>query len=231
MQYGPVFLTQKLWFPPPEAADEDGLLAVGGDLSPERLLIAYRQGIFPWYEGPIPLWWHPNPRLVLFPEKINISKTMKQVMHRKIFTFTQNKCFREVIESCGTTPRKGQDGGTWVTDKLVDAYEALHHRGYVHSFEAWKDGELAGGLYGMLLGKVFFGESMFARQSNASKAAFIWAVQLLNKQGIELIDCQVETPHLMSLGAELITRVEFMEMLDAWIDQESGSTGKNKTSE
>jgi leucyl/phenylalanyl-tRNA--protein transferase len=220
MQYGPVFLTQKLWFPPPEAADEDGLLAVGGDLNPDRLLLAYKQGIFPWYEGPIPLWWHPDPRLVLFPEKINISKSMKQVMRREIFTFTQNKCLREVIESCGTNFRKGQDGGTWVTPNLVDAYEVLYNRGYVHSFEAWKDGKLAGGLYGMLIGKVFFGESMFARQSNASKAAFIWAIEMLQKEGIKLIDCQVETPHLISLGAELITRVDFLGLLKTWINPE-----------
>ncbi len=217
MHYGPVFLTQKYWFPPPEAADEDGLLAIGGDLDPDRLLLAYRQGIFPWYEGPIPLWWHPDPRLVLFPEKIKISKSMNQVMRREVFSFTRNCCFRNVIEACGTTPRQGQDGGTWVTGKLIEAYEKLHIRGYVHSFEAWKDGTLAGGLYGMLIGKVFFGESMFARESNASKAAFIWAIEQLQEQGVKLIDCQVETPHLLSLGAELIPRIDFLGLLQAWI--------------
>jgi leucyl/phenylalanyl-tRNA---protein transferase len=213
MHFGPVFLDEKIWFPPPEAADEEGLLAVGGDLSAERLLLAYENGIFPWYDGPIPLWWNPDPRLVLFPDKLLVSKSMKQVMRRDTFSFTRNQCFREVITLCGETPRPGQNGATWVTPALIDAYEDLHRRGYVHSFEAWHNGELAGGLYGVLLGRVFFGESMFARKSNASKAAFIWAVGQLLKDGIQLIDCQVETPHLMSLGAELIPRSVFLKLL------------------
>lgn len=213
MQYGPVFLTERLWFPRQEAADSDGLLAVGGDLSTERLLLAYRMGIFPWYDGPLPLWWCPDPRLVLFPEKIYVSKSMQQVLRRGTFTFTQNACFRQVMEACGTTPRQGQNGGTWVTPALVDAYEILHHMGHVHSFEAWQDGQLVGGLYGMQVGPVFCGESMFAKVSNASKAAFIWCVRRLQQQGTRLIDCQVQTPHLMSLGAELMPRARFLEWL------------------
>lgn len=213
MHFGPVFLDEKTWFPPSEAADEDGLLAVGGDLSTERLLLAYRNGIFPWYEGPIPLWWTPDPRLVLFPEKLVVSTSMKQVMRRRTFSFTRNGCFRQVITLCGEIPRKGQNGATWVTPNLIDAYEELHKMGYVHSFESWQDGELAGGLYGVLIDKVFFGESMFARKSNASKAAFTWAVNQLVNDGVQLIDCQVETPHLISLGAELISRRHFEQLL------------------
>jgi leucyl/phenylalanyl-tRNA---protein transferase len=218
MQNGPVFLDEKIWFPPPHAADEDGLLAIGGDLSAKRLLLAYRKGIFPWYDGPVPLWWNPDPRLVLFPEKLQVSKSMKQVMRRGQFSFTRNQCFREVITQCGLIFRKGQSGATWVTPALINAYDELHHLGYIHSFEAWQDGELAGGLYGLLMGKVFFGESMFAYKSNASKAAFIWSVQQLMNQGVRLIDCQVETPHLVSLGAELIDRTHFQQLLEKWID-------------
>jgi leucyl/phenylalanyl-tRNA--protein transferase len=214
MQFGPVFLTERLWFPPVEAADEDGLLAVGGDLSTERLLLAYQQGIFPWYDGPIPLWWNPDPRLVLYPDKIYISKSMKQVLKKGQFTFSRNQCFREVMQNCGATYRQGQNGSTWVTPELISAYFKLHKLGFAHSFEAWENGELAGGLYGILLGKVFFGESMFARVSNASKAAFIHAVTQLKSEGVQLIDCQVETAHLVSLGAELISRKEFLSMLE-----------------
>jgi leucyl/phenylalanyl-tRNA--protein transferase len=222
MQYGPVFLSEKIWFPPTDAADEDGLLAVGGDLSTERLLLAYSKGIFPWYEGPVPLWWHPDPRLVLFPANLKISKSMKQVMRRNQFTFTRNTCFKEVITACGNTPRKDQRGATWITPELIDAYVTLHQLGYAHSFEAWQNNTLCGGLYGILLGHVFFGESMFARQSNASKASFIWAVKQLEAEGIKLIDCQVETEHLISLGAELIKRTAFTELLDEWIPGEGG---------
>lgn len=217
MQYGPVFLSEKLWFPPAEAADEEGLLAVGGDLSPERLVLAYRNGIFPWYDGPVPLWWHPDPRLVLYPDDLKISKSMQQIMRRNYFHFTRNTCFKEVIQACGDTPRRGQNGATWVTPELVNAYMALHEMGYAHSFEAWNGNQLAGGLYGILIGKIFFGESMFAREDNASKAAFIWAVQQLKQEGIQLIDCQVETPHLVSLGATLIPRLDFIAQLKKWI--------------
>lgn len=217
MQFGPVFLNEKIWFPPAEAADQDGLLAIGGDLSPERLVLAYKNGIFPWYEGPVPLWWNPNPRLVLFPDKLYVSKSMKQVMRRGQFRFTHNQSFRQVMENCGTTLRKGQNGSTWVTPELIIAYEKLHRLNIVHSFEAWENNELAGGLYGVWLGDVFFGESMFARVSNASKATFIWAVDFLKKNNVQLIDCQVATDHLISLGAELIPREEFLNLLHQWI--------------
>jgi leucyl/phenylalanyl-tRNA---protein transferase len=213
MQYGPVFLNENLWFPPADAADEDGLLAVGGDLDPERLLLAYRNGIFPWYSGPVPLWWHPDPRLVLFPEKIKVSKSMAQVFKKKTFSFTRNACFQEVVEACGNTPRKGQQGETWVTPPLIASYTLLHRWGYAESFEAWENNILAGGLYGVRLGNIFFGESMFARKSNASKAAFIWSVAQMQKEGLVLIDCQVETPHLLSLGAELISRNDFIRII------------------
>lgn len=214
MQFGPVFLNEKLWFPPAEAADPDGLLAIGGDLSTERLLLAYRKGIFPWYDGPVPLWWNPDPRLVLFPEKLYVSKSMQQVLRKGRFRFSHNQCFRNVIESCGTAPRKGQNGATWVSPELVCAYEKLHHMGIAHSFEAWENNQLAGGLYGVWLGNIFFGESMFARVSNASKAAFLWAVQLLQERKVRVIDCQVATDHLISLGAELIPRSDFLVLLD-----------------
>jgi leucyl/phenylalanyl-tRNA---protein transferase len=214
MQYGPVFLNENLWFPPANDADEDGLLAVGGDLDPERLLLAYRKGIFPWYSGPVPLWWHPDPRLVLFPKNIRVSKSMQQIFKKNTFQFTRNTCFKEVIEACGNTFRKGQNGETWVTKSIISSYSTLHQWGYADSFEAWENGDLAGGLYGVRLGNIFFGESMFARKSNASKAAFIWSVQQMQQEGLAMIDCQVETGHLMSLGAELISRKDFMEILE-----------------
>lgn len=216
MQFGPLFLTERLWFPPPETADDDGLLAIGGDLSTERLLLAYQQGIFPWFEGQVPLWWNPDPRLVLFPDRLYISKSMKQVLRRGQFTFSHNQCFKEVMQNCGSTIHKGQDGSTWVSAELIEAYSALYEKGYCHSFEAWENGQLAGGLYGVRLGRVFFGESMFTRVSNASKAAFIFAVGQLQAMEIQMIDCQVKTPHLESLGAELVPRKEFMEMLAKW---------------
>lgn len=214
MQYGPVFLTENLWFPPADAADEDGLLAVGGDLDPERLLLAYRKGIFPWYSGPVPLWWHPNPRLVLFPDKLKVSKSMQQVFKKNTFRFTRNTCFKQVMEACGNTPRHGQNGETWVTPELIKAYCVLNDWGYAESFEAWENNELAGGLYGVRLGKIFFGESMFARKSNASKAAFIWAINQMIQEGLVLVDCQVATDHLISLGAELIEREYFMKLIE-----------------
>lgn len=218
MQYGPVFLNENLWFPPADEADEDGLLAVGGDLDPERLLLAYRKGIFPWYSGPVPLWWNPDPRLVLFPQNLVVSKSMQQIFKKNSFNFTRNECFKEVMEACGNSPRKGQNGETWVTKSLINSYTTLQQWGFAESFEAWKNGELAGGLYGVRLGNIFFGESMFTRISNASKAAFIWSVQQMQKEGLVLIDCQVETGHLLSLGAELISRNEFLEILELNIE-------------
>lgn len=206
-------LTDKLWFPPVEQSAADGLLAIGGDLSTERLLLAYRSGIFPWYnDDEPPLWWSPDPRFVLFPEELYVSKSMQQLFKRRSFKITMNKAFTEVIRNCGRQKRKGQNG-TWITPEIEDAYTELHQLGYAVSVEAWKDNELVGGLYGIRMGKLFFGESMFAKVSNASKYAFIAFVQHLQKEGVVLIDCQVYTEHLESLGARMIDRTNFIELL------------------
>jgi leucyl/phenylalanyl-tRNA--protein transferase len=205
-------LDESLWFPPVTEASEDGLLAIGGDLSTERLLLAYRNGIFPWFnEDEPPLWWCPHPRCVLLPDELYISKSMKQLLKRNAFTVTVNRAFEEVIDQCGAT-RKEQEG-TWITDEIMDAYAQLHRLGFAVSIEAWKQHELVGGLYGIRMGKVFFGESMFSRQSNASKYAFISYVQQLQKEGVVLIDCQVYTEHLASMGAKMINRDLFLKMV------------------
>lgn len=205
-------LTDKIIFPPVEEALEDGLLAIGGDLSVERILLAYRNGIFPWFSGDIPLWWSPDPRCVVFPNEIVISKSMKQLLKKEAFHFTMNKAFTEVMINCQQIKRK-ENGGTWITDDFIKAYTQLHKLGYAESAEAWLNDELVGGLYGMVTGKVFCGESMFSKVSNASKYAFIKAVKLLHQRGIQLIDCQVHTPHLESLGAKMISRKAFLEFL------------------
>lgn len=206
-------LSDTTGFPPVHMADEDGLLAIGGDLSTGRLLQAYRLGIFPWYnEGEIMQWWSPDPRFVLYPEELKISKSMKQLIERNGFSFTVNKAFTKVIANCKTVARPGQNG-TWIQDEVVQAYTQLHQKGFAVSAEAWKDGTLAGGLYGIRLGNIFFGESMFSNESNASKFAFIKFVQLLMQQGVKLIDCQVYTAHLESLGARMISREAFCKIL------------------
>jgi leucyl/phenylalanyl-tRNA--protein transferase len=211
----PLFaLDQELIFPPVSLAEPDGLLAVGGDLSTQRLLLAYRSGIFPWYEGKHILWWSPDPRFVLFPEELKVSKSMRQLIRRGSFVFTVNKAFDQVIASCKTIARRGQ-AGTWITDEVKTAYGRLHGDGYAHSAEAWLDGELVGGLYGVRLGRAFFGESMFSKHSNASKYAFICYVEQLRQEGVELIDCQVYTEHLESLGAHMIPRDEFIQRIHA----------------
>lgn len=211
-------LDKNLVFPPVGESEPDGLLAIGGDLSMERLLIAYKNGIFPWYEGEYILWWSPDPRFVLIPAEIRISKSMKKLLNRNEFSFTIDKAFKEVINNCKTMPRKGQDG-TWITDEVKKAYTILHHKGIAHSAEVWKDEELIGGIYGVKLGKVFFGESMFSKQSNASKYAFIKYVEQLSSEGVELIDCQVYTEHLETLGARMIDRTEFISLLKKLIDR------------
>lgn len=206
-------LNDKLVFPSVTTAHEDGLLALGGDLSTERLLLAYRNGIFPWYNEDEPIqWYSPDPRFVLFPEELKISKSMKTVLNNGSFRFTINKKFKEVMEQCKTISRKDQDG-TWIHPDMVGAYTKLNEAGYAISAEAWNKGELVGGLYGVLIGKVFFGESMFSKTSNASKFAFIKMVQFLQMQKVTLLDCQVYTPHLESLGARMIGRNEFIELL------------------
>ncbi len=209
-------LDDELWFPPVDDALDDGLLAVGGDLSADRLLLAYHSGIFPWFnEDEVPMWWSPDPRFVLFPDELRISKSMQQVLKRNGsgFEFRVNTAFEDVIFNCSRVEREGQDG-TWVSDEVIAAYTVLHNLGYVHSAETWCDGVLVGGLYGVLLGKVFFGESMFSLQSNASKYAFIKWVEVLKANGVVLIDCQVYTEHLESLGARMISRAAFIDILD-----------------
>ena len=205
-------LDDKFWFPNVEDALDDGLLAIGGDLQPERILLAYKKGIFPWYDGDLPLWWCPNPRFVLFPDELKVSKSMKMLFKKNTFKITVNTNFSAVIKACKVTERKAQDG-TWIKSEVEIAYTALHNLGIAHSVEAWLNGELVGGLYGIKIGKVFFGESMFSHISNASKYAFITYVQQLKTEGIVLIDCQIYTEHLESLGAKMIMRQQFIHLL------------------
>ena len=204
-------LTQNIEFPDVSEATTEGLLAVGGDLSSERLLYAYSSGIFPWFDDEDPLmWWSPDPRFVFFPKDLKVSKSMKQVLKKKSFIVTENKAFRAVIENCAIAKREGQSG-TWITDDMVEAYIKLHKLGYAKSIEVWQNDDLVGGLYGLdLKNKVFFGESMFAKVSNASKVGFITHVQ---NSDYKLIDCQLHTKHLESLGAEHISRLEFLKFL------------------
>ena len=209
-------LNNELVFPPAQFAEPDGLLAIGGDLSIQRLLIAYRQGIFPWYEGRHILWWCPDPRFVLFPDQLSVSKSMRQLIRRNAFDFRIDADFRQVIGQCKTVARRGQES-TWITDEVRVAYTRLHAAGYAHSAEAWQEGQLVGGLYGIRMGKVFFGESMFSKVSNASKYAFICYVQQLLEEGVVLIDCQVYTEHLESLGARMVPRDYFLQALNQLI--------------
>jgi leucyl/phenylalanyl-tRNA--protein transferase len=203
-------LDDRLLFPDPALAEEDGLLAVGGDLSVHRLLLAYRNGIFPWYsEGTPVLWYSPPERFVLFPAELKISKSMTQVMRSGRFRVSYNQRFDEVMGACSASPRAGQDG-TWITAAMKEAYIRLHHGGHAHSIEIWQHQELAGGLYGVETGSVFCGESMFARVSNASKVALI---ALCQSAKYKLIDCQVHTQHLESMGARMISREEYMRIL------------------
>lgn len=206
-------LTNDLSFPPVATADETGLLAIGGDLNTERLLLAYRSGIFPWYNEDEPIcWWSPNPRFVLFPTELKISKSMKTVLQNGKYRFTVNRAFAQVIQHCKTISRPGQDG-TWISPAMQQAYITLHELGYGHSAETWQDGELIGGLYGIRLGNIFFGESMFSLKPNASKFAFTNYVRQLQKENVQLIDCQLHTHHLESLGARMIPRQQFIDML------------------
>jgi leucyl/phenylalanyl-tRNA--protein transferase len=210
----PIFqLSKELIFPPPELAGEDGILAVGGDLSEKRLLLAYSMGIFPWYSENSPiLWWSPDPRLVLLPDELRISRSLRQALKKNIFTVSTDRAFDDVICNCAQLEGR-KDKGTWITPEMIDAYKHLHRSGYAHSVEAWHNNELAGGLYGVALGSVFFGESMFSKKSNASKVAFVTLAQQLVQWGFTLIDCQITTRHLMSFGAREIPRKEFLELI------------------
>ena len=207
------YLTENSPFPPPGQANADGLLAIGGDLSPDRLLRAYRQGIFPWFtDDSLILWWSPDPRMVLFPDQLRITKSMRQVIRSGRFQMRCNTRFEDVLEACATVVRKGQPG-TWITENMRKAYLALHEMGIAKSYETWEGDRLVGGLYGIDLGGVFCGESMFYRVSNASKYAFIEAVRDLRSKGCRLVDCQVYNAHLKTLGACEISRQAFLRYL------------------
>lgn len=210
----PVFrLPDEIVFPSPELAGEDGLLAVGGDLSVERLLLAYSMGIFPWYSDDSPiLWWSPDPRLVLNPGDLRVSRSLRQAIKKGKYRTTLDNAFEMVIRSCAESPRK-DEAGTWITEDMIEAYCRLHEKGFAHSAESWAGDELAGGLYGVALGGVFYGESMFARKSDASKVAFVKLVQQLAEWKFRIIDCQVTTRHLVSLGAKEVSRSEFLKIM------------------
>jgi leucyl/phenylalanyl-tRNA--protein transferase len=212
----PVYrLTDKIVFPPPDHAEADGLLAVGGDLSGERLLLAYQLGIFPWYaEGQPILWWSPDPRLILEPQQFHISRRLRRTLRKGLFKVTFDRAFGSVIQACATVPRKGQHG-TWITPEMQEAYVHLHDLGYAHSAESWLEGKLVGGIYGVSLGRCFFGESMFSIANDASKVALAILIQKLKAWGFHMIDAQVTTRHLITLGAREIPRSVFLRRLDA----------------
>ena len=216
----PIFrLDKRLAFPPPHLADDNGILAVGGDLAPERLLLAYSIGIFPWYSEDLPIIWHsPDPRMVLTPELLHVPRSLRKAMRKRPYEIRLDTAFARVIEACASAPREDQDG-TWITDEMRDAYIELHRLGLAHSAEAWRDGELVGGLYGVSLGGAFFGESMFAHAPDASKIAFITLARQLDAWDIGLIDCQVYTEHLARFGAEEWPRERFLDVLARALDQ------------
>jgi leucyl/phenylalanyl-tRNA--protein transferase len=200
-------------FPSADSASKEGIVAIGGDLDPNRILKAYKNGIFPWFENDDHLvWWSPDPRMVLFPEKLKISKSTKKLLNENFFKVTFNQSFDEVVDSCAKVKRFGQNG-TWITNGLKKAYNKLHNMGHAYSVEVWKDYELVGGLYGIDLGDVFCGESMFTKANNASKIGFVHLVKELTKNKYKLIDCQVPSAHLKSLGAEEVSRKEFLKYL------------------
>lgn len=210
----PVYrLPAELVFPDPGLAEPDGLLAVGGDLSPSRLLLAYSMGIFPWFnEGEPPLWWSPNPRCLLDSDGLHVSRSLARTLRRQTFSVTFDRAFHRVVTACAELRRKGGEG-TWIGPEMLEAYCRLHELGYAHSVECWRDGVLAGGLYGVCLGRCFFGESMFHRAADASKVAFATLARQLFERGFELIDCQLPTPHLLSLGAAEVGREVFLNRL------------------
>ncbi len=222
----PVFeLSEEIVFPPPQLARSDGLLAFGGDLRLERLLLAYRMGIFPWFSEADPiLWWSPDPRLVLFPHELKISRSLNRIIKKKVFQLTMDEAFDEVINACAEIRIKNKQG-TWIGKGMIRSYRALHAAGYAHSVEAWQDRQLVGGLYGVALGGCFFGESMFAVADNASKVALVTLVEFLEKRGFRMIDCQVTTAHLMRFGAREIPRTDFLKRLNR-ILQSKPLTGK-----
>lgn len=208
-----ILLDNDIWFPPHHYADESGVLAIGGDLQPDRLLLAYENGIFPWYnEGEPILWWSPDPRCVLFPDNVYVAKSMRPVLQSADWSFRMNTAFEPVVRACAQIKRKDQ-AGTWLQEELIQAMLHLHRLGFAVSAEAWYRNQLAGGLYGVYLGKIFFGESMFAQTANASKYALIRFTEQEKKNGLALIDCQVPNDHLLRLGAEMIPRTDFLRLL------------------
>jgi len=214
-------------FPPIEQAldDPNGLLAFGGDLRPERILAAYRRGIFPWYqEGEPILWWSPQPRAVLFPERIHISRSLRRVLRRREFEISMDRCFADVMRECGA-PTENRPR-TWITNAMRRAYGELHRLGHAHSIEAWQDGALVGGMYGIALGRVFFGESMFSRVANASKVALVHLCGQLRQWGFAVIDCQVSSNHLRTMGACEIRRAEFQQLLELYGDRSLSINGQ-----
>jgi leucyl/phenylalanyl-tRNA--protein transferase len=222
----PVFkLSDRLIFPPVELAEQNGLLAIGGDLSPDRLLLAYRSGIFPWYsEGEPILWWCPSPRMVIFPTEFRIPKRLARLVRKHTFSVTVDKAFSLVIKACAATDRR-HEKGTWITDDMIRAYCRLHELGYAHSVECWLGDTLAGGLYGISLGGMFFGESMFSREPNSSKVALVHLVNKLQQRDFDLIDCQMKTRHLMQFGAREISGSDFQNILEESL---SSSTSRDK---
>ncbi len=205
---------QNLRFPPVDRASPEGLLAVGGDLRPGRLLEAYRHGIFPWYnEGDPILWWSPDPRAVLFPEKLHVPRSLKKRLRSNAFTVTLDTCFRQVMKQCAGPRPQYPEGGTWITDDMLDAYTRLHELGYAHSIESWQEDRLVGGVYGVAIGGVFFAESMFTRVDDASKVALVKLVTQLQAWNFRLIDCQQSSPHVMRFGAEEISRSDFINQV------------------
>ncbi len=211
----------ELRFPPVDLANKDGILAYGGDLSTQRVLLAYHKGIFPWYSEETPiLWWCPDPRFVLFPDELHVAKSLRRLINQQHFEVTFDRNFPEVLKNCQNIPRADQDG-TWITDELFETYLEIHEMGYAHSVEVWLNGELVGGLFGVSIGGVYFGESMFAKVSNASKVGFVTLAKEMQKRGIQLIDCQVWTAHLESFGARHIKRSKFIHNLDILLETDS----------
>lgn len=218
----PVYQLHKTYhgFPNVEEA-EDGLLAVGGDLTPERLIQAYYSGIFPWFSDDEPImWWAPDPRFILFPKDLKISKSMRNILNREKFKITFDTAFKEIIDNCQKSPRKDQEG-TWITQEIKEAYTILHNKGIAHSVEVWENEELVGGLYGISLGRAFFGESMFSKVSNASKVALISLINNNFNFNFDFIDCQIHTDHLVTMGANVISRGDFMKILASALQEES----------
>ncbi len=217
----PVYLlNEEIVFPNPEEAVEDGLLAIGGDLHIKRLLLAYSNGIFPWYSDDIIMWWSPDPRLIMIPDELIVSKSLKKTIKKEKFTIEFDKNFNDVIDLCSCTPRKNEDG-TWITTEMKNAYIKLHELGFAHSVETYFEGRLVGGLYGISIGKAFFGESMFHLMSDASKVAYFYLVEKLKEWDFKLIDAQIKTDHLITLGAKEISRNDFLKLLSNCLSQDS----------